>query len=69
MSLIVSGISHHTSPLELRERMAIANEQVPAALQRLKKRFPDGGAVIVSTCNRVEAVSYTHLTLPTKRIV
>ena len=49
MSLIVSGLSHHTSPIELRERMAFAAEQLPLALQRLKKRFPEGGAVVIST--------------------
>lgn len=54
MSLTVTGLSHHTSPLALRERMAFDTERLPAALHRLKKRFPDGGAVILSTCNRVE---------------
>ncbi len=54
MSLTVSGISHHTSPIELRERMAFEPGRIPTALHRLKKRFPDGGAVVLSTCNRVE---------------
>lgn len=54
MSLTVSGISHHTSPVALRERMAFAPDRIPAALHRLKKRFPEGGALILSTCNRVE---------------
>ena len=54
MSLTVTGLSHHTSPIALRERMAFAPERIPAALHRLKKRFPEGGAVVLSTCNRVE---------------
>lgn len=54
MNLIVSGISHHTSPVELRERMAFPSDALPAALRRLKEHFPEGGALILSTCNRVE---------------
>lgn len=54
MSLTVTGLSHHTSPIELRERMAFAPESIPAALHRLHKELPSGGAVILSTCNRVE---------------
>ena len=54
MSLIVSGLSHHTSSLELRERMAFAPDTIPAALIQLRKQLEDAGAVILSTCNRSE---------------
>ncbi len=54
MTLTISGISHHTSPLELREQMAFSEEVLPQSMQRLKRLFPEGGAVILSTCNRVE---------------
>lgn len=54
MSLVVTGISHHTSSVALRERMAFAQDRIPSALHQLTKRFPGGGAVILSTCNRVE---------------
>lgn len=67
MSLVVSGISHHTSPVELRERMAFADAQVPAALTRLKKHLPEGGAVILSTCNRVEV--YARAEMPREALL
>jgi len=54
MTLAVAGISHHTSNISLRERLAFEEEAIAPALHKLKKRFPTGGAVILSTCNRVE---------------
>ncbi|MBP8132258.1 MAG: glutamyl-tRNA reductase [Candidatus Hydrogenedentes bacterium] len=54
MTIALTGISHHTSPLALRERLAFPEARLEAALRALKKRLPDGGAVILSTCNRVE---------------
>jgi len=58
MSLVVTGLSHHTSPVDLRERLHFPEESVPAALLALRKRLQGAGAVIVSTCNRVEI--YVH---------
>jgi len=58
MSLVVVGLSHHTSPIALRERLAFSSEAVPNALLRLTKRIDGAGAVILSTCNRVEI--YVH---------
>ncbi len=54
MSLVVAGLSHHTAPVELIERAAIAKEAVPHALHQLSKEIPRAGIVILSTCNRVE---------------
>lgn len=54
MSLVMTGLSHHTSDLELRERMAFSEEAIPSALAHLRKRLGNAGAVIVSTCNRSE---------------
>ncbi len=54
MSLVVAGLSHHTAPVELIERAAIAKEAVPHALHQLSKQIPHAGIVILSTCNRVE---------------
>jgi glutamyl-tRNA reductase len=48
----VTGVSHHETPVELRERFAFSAEQLSQALARLS---PDlGGGVILSTCNRTE---------------
>ena len=54
MSLVAVGLSHHTSPLELRERLAFPANTIPGALLALRKRCEDAGAVLLSTCNRVE---------------
>jgi glutamyl-tRNA reductase len=48
----VTGVSHHETPVELRERFAFAAEELTPALQRLPAEL--GGGVILSTCNRTE---------------
>jgi glutamyl-tRNA reductase len=54
--LVAVGLDHSTAGVELRERVAFADADVPAALARLAG--PAGGqleqAAILSTCNRVE---------------
>ena len=54
MDLLVAGLSHHTAPLALRERLALPPEEVPGALDRMvhAEGFPEG--LILSTCNRTE---------------
>jgi len=54
VTIAVTGLSHHTSPIALRERLAFGEDKLGDALRGLKRRFPEGGAVILSTCNRVE---------------
>jgi glutamyl-tRNA reductase len=61
MSLIVIGLSHHSSPVELRERFAFAEARVPSALQMLRDSGVADEAVILSTCNRVEIYAATSL--------
>jgi glutamyl-tRNA reductase len=51
-------LNHRTAPLELLERMAIADAQLPKALDDLASRDHLSEAVILSTCNRVEV--YAH---------
>jgi glutamyl-tRNA reductase len=58
MGVVAVGLSHHTSPLALRERLHFPPEAIPAALRELQKRLHGGAAVILSTCNRVEI--YAH---------
>jgi glutamyl-tRNA reductase len=53
--LALAGVSHHTAPLELRERVAIAPDSAGALAHELAGT--DGGrweAVVLSTCNRTE---------------
>jgi glutamyl-tRNA reductase len=54
MSIVVVGLSHRTSPVELRERFAFAEAKIPDALQKLRSDGLATEAVILSTCNRVE---------------
>lgn len=54
MKLKMVGISHHNSTVEVRERLAFSDEQARTALGELRNRFPEGEAVLLSTCNRVE---------------
>jgi glutamyl-tRNA reductase len=53
MMLLAVGCSYRTAPVELRERLAFAEERLAGAHQALSDRF-DCEAVILSTCNRVE---------------
>ena len=59
MPLVVLGLSHHSSPVTVRERFAFAEASVPAALQRLRDSGVADEAVILSTCNRVEIYAVT----------
>jgi glutamyl-tRNA reductase len=60
MNVVVIGLSHHSSPVELRERFAFAETKIPDALKSLRNSgFAE--AVILSTCNRVEIYAATAL--------
>lgn len=54
MSLAVIGLNHRTGSVELRERLHFTPESAREALQHLRRRLEGAGAVILSTCNRVE---------------
>src|SRR5258707_312201 len=54
MEILCFGLSHHTAPIELREKLAIPDAQVAPTAVELAQRPGLGEAVIVSTCNRVE---------------
>lgn len=61
MSIVVIGLSHRTSPVEMRERFAFAEAKIPEALQQLRSAGLAEEAVILSTCNRVELYVSTAL--------
>ncbi|MEX0736658.1 MAG: glutamyl-tRNA reductase [Bacteroidota bacterium] len=53
MNLLCVGISHHTAPLEMRERLWFSDDEVRATLPKLKEAgFLE--CVLFSTCNRTE---------------
>jgi glutamyl-tRNA reductase len=58
MNVVVIGLSHHSSPVELREQFAFAETKIPDALKSLRESGV-AEAVILSTCNRVEIYAAT----------
>jgi glutamyl-tRNA reductase len=59
MKLLITGVSHKTAPVEVRECLAFREETLPTALADLKSRAGVIEAVILSTCNRVEVTITT----------
>jgi glutamyl-tRNA reductase len=51
--IIAIGLSHRTAPVELRERVALSEDQARSLLLRIKGDFVRE-AMILSTCNRTE---------------
>ena len=47
MNLTVVGISHKTSPLEIRERFALSERQIPEVLRQLQAEPEIEEAVII----------------------
>tara|TARA_R110002096_G_scaffold4493_16_gene20917 strand:- start:18931 stop:19989 length:1059 start_codon:yes stop_codon:yes gene_type:complete len=54
MNLICLGISHQTAPVEVRERMAFSESDLPNALGEIASTNGIREVVVLSTCNRVE---------------
>lgn len=54
MSLLTLGINHTTAPIQVRERVAISNQNLELALKKLIAVPHVDEAAIISTCNRTE---------------
>ncbi len=54
MSVVVIGLNHRSTPLDLLERMTIGDAALPKALHDLTSRADVSEAVVLSTCNRTE---------------
>jgi glutamyl-tRNA reductase len=73
MGLFVSGLSHRTAPVAVREQLAVEEDKLREMLRDLQATGVAGETVILSTCNRVEvygvadvpgearAVAFRHL--------
>jgi glutamyl-tRNA reductase len=57
MAIVLTGLSHKTAPVEVRECLALSKEKVGEALGRLVDGRVVREALIVSTCNRVEVLA------------
>lgn len=54
------GLNHRTAPVELRERLAVTEAEIPDALQSMIAQPSVREAALLSTCNRVEMTMVTH---------
>ena len=64
MHLFLLGVSHKTTPVDIREHLDFAARGLDAALAALAVRPSTSEAVVLSTCNRAElyvALSLIHI--------
>lgn len=66
MKLRMIGCSHHTTPVEVREKFSFTDSQSESALNLLKDRYSDCESVLLSTCNRVEL--YVGTAIPDAKV-
>src|SRR5437660_6211834 len=59
MNFQLLGVNHKTAPVEVRERLAIPEGQLPEALRHLMQVPGVGEGMILCTCNRVEVLAHT----------
>ncbi|MDX8395744.1 MAG: glutamyl-tRNA reductase, partial [Mariprofundaceae bacterium] len=48
------GLNHKTAPIELREKLAVVEAEIPDILKAQIAHAPIREAALLSTCNRVE---------------
>jgi glutamyl-tRNA reductase len=58
MQIHAVGVNHSTTPVEIRERLAVSNDHLSEALGHLSQYVSQG--LILSTCNRIEVYSVTE---------
>jgi len=59
MNFQLIGVNHKTAPVEVRERLAIAESRLPEALRRFTQHPGVDEGLILCTCNRVELLAQT----------
>lgn len=59
MNLIIVGLNHKTSPVEIREKLSFPAQTIEEPLRRLTSGYGINEGVILSTCNRVEVLAIT----------
>jgi glutamyl-tRNA reductase len=60
MPLILVGLNHRTAPVEVRERLSVAETKLAETTAALRAIEGVDGAAVLSTCNRVEAIISTR---------
>jgi glutamyl-tRNA reductase len=64
MNLVLIGVNHKSAPVDVRERLAIAPSRLPEATQSLLGVSGVREGMILSTCNRVEFLTWQETTQP-----
>jgi glutamyl-tRNA reductase len=59
--LVILGCNHQLTPLDVRERVALASENIAPLLQRLRDDPDITEALVLNTCNRVEIHAVTNI--------
>lgn len=59
MNFKLIGVNHNSAPLDVRERLAVPESQLPDAVQRLVKQPGVEEGMVLCTCNRVEVLTST----------
>jgi glutamyl-tRNA reductase len=60
MPFLITGINHRSAPVEIREKVIFAGDELPEALRELVAIPGVRESVIVSTCNRTELYCYSE---------
>jgi glutamyl-tRNA reductase len=60
MNLIIVGLNHKTSPVEIREKLSFPAATLGEPLKKITNHYGLNEAVILSTCNRVEVLGITN---------
>ncbi len=61
MNFILTGVSHNNAPLDILERVAVSDEELPLRIRDLSERLDArDSATILSTCNRTELYAVTR---------
>ncbi len=56
MNVVIVGLNHNTSPIDIRERLSFPADKIGEPLKRLVGHYGLNEATILSTCNRVEVL-------------
>ncbi len=54
MNIVCAGLNHESAPVDVRERFAVSGQEMTDVLRDVRAIEGTSGAVVLSTCNRVE---------------
>jgi glutamyl-tRNA reductase len=58
--IVLTGISHHTAAIEIREQLALTDDEAKRLAANLATHEHVAEVFVVSTCNRVEVICSTR---------